>query len=251
MHDDTDLGGPAAAFPQTRGSLVRAAGSGDAGVRHQAFSHLVEAYWKPVYKYLRLKRALANEDAKDLTQAFFARAFEKGFFDRFDPARARFRTFLRVCLDRFATSEHRAENSQKRGGDAVTLSLDFEAADGELRGLSLADKSDPDAFFRQEWVRGLFASAVEDLRRHCAAADKDVHFTLFERYDLDGPEATERPTYAQLGRKFGIPETQVTNYLAYARRQFRRFVLDRLRATTGSEEEFAEECRRLFGGEPA
>src|SRR5207237_10051176 len=109
-----------------------------------------------------------NEDAKDLTQAFFARAFEKGFFDRFDPARARFRTFLRVCLDRFAASEYRVETSQRRGGDAITLSLDFEAAAGEPGALPVADKADPDDYFRQEWVRGLFELAVEDLRRHCA-----------------------------------------------------------------------------------
>src|SRR5436190_4051401 len=128
MHDDTDLGGPAAAFPLTRGSLVRAAGNGDAGVRRRAFADLVEAYWKPVYKYLRLKRGLGNEDAKDLTQAFFARAFEKGYFDHFDPSRARFRTFLRVCLDRFTASEYRSQTSQRRGGDVVTLSLDFDAA---------------------------------------------------------------------------------------------------------------------------
>jgi RNA polymerase sigma factor (sigma-70 family) len=249
MHDDTDLGGPAAAFPLTRGSLVRAAGSDDPSVRRRAFSDLVEAYWKPVYKYLRLKRALANEDAKDLTQAFFARALEKGFFDRFDPARARFRTFLRVCLDRFAASEYRAETSQRRGGDAVTLSLDFEAADGELRRLALSDKTDLDEFFRQEWVRGLFELAVDDLRRHCAAEGKEVHFALFERYDIDGPETAERVTYAQLGQQFGIPETQVTNYLAIVRRQFRQCFLDRLRATTSSDDEYADESRRLFGGD--
>jgi len=90
----------------------------------------------------------------------------------------------------------------------------------------------------------LFELSVEDLRRHCAAADKQVPFTLFERYDLDGPEAAERPTYAHLGGEFGIQETQVTNYLAYARRQFRRFLLERLRATTGRR-------GRIRGGVPA
>src|SRR5258708_29685813 len=130
MGDDTDRGGPAAAFPATRGSLVRAAGSTDPALRRRAFGDLVAAYWKPVYKYLRLQRVLANEDAKDLTQAFFARALEKGFFDHFDPARARFRTFLRICLDRFAASEYRAETTQKRGGEFNALALDLESADG-------------------------------------------------------------------------------------------------------------------------
>ena len=115
--------------------------------------------------------------------------------------------------------------------------------------LPLFDKSDLEEFFRREWVRGLFELAVEDFRRHCATAGKEVHFKVFERYDLDGPDAEERPTYAELGQEFNLPETQVTNYLAYARRRFRGFVLNRLRATTGSDEEFTEEARRLLGGE--
>ena len=102
MNTDTDLGGPAAAFPATHCSLVRATASPDLTVRRQAQDSLIAAYWKPVYKYLRVRWRLANEDAKDLTQAFFARALEKDFFDRFDPARARFRTFLRTCVDGFA-----------------------------------------------------------------------------------------------------------------------------------------------------
>ena len=249
MHDDTDLGGPAAAFPRTRGSLVRAAGSDDPSVRRRAFSDLVEAYWKPVYKYLRVRWKLANEDAKDLTQAFFVTALEKDFFDGFDPARARFRTFVRLCVDRLVANDRRAGSRLKRGGHLDVRSLDFPEADRELSRQHPAAGTDLDEFFRQEWVRGLFELAVDDLRRHCATEGKEVHFALFERYDIDGPETAERVTYAQLGREFGIPETQVTNYLAYARRQFRRFLLDRLRATTSGEEEYAEESRRLFGGD--
>ncbi len=249
MPDDTDLGGPPA-FPATRCSLVRATADPDPAARRQAFADLIAAYWKPVYKYLRVRRGLANEDAKDLTQAFFARALEKDFFDRFDPARARFRTFLRTCVDGFAANARRDGARQKRGGDVQTLSLDFAQADGELARHPLAENADPDDFFRREWVRGLFALAVEDLRRHCAATGRDTHFALFERYDLDGPTASEPPTYATLAAEFGIPATQVTNYLAHARRQFRQFVLDRLRATTGGDEEFRDEARRLFGGGP-
>jgi RNA polymerase sigma factor (sigma-70 family) len=249
MNDDTDLGGPPA-FPATRCSLVRATASPDPAARRQAFEDLIAAYWKPVYKYLRVRWSLNNEDAKDLTQAFFARALEKDFFDRFDPARARFRTFLRTCADGFAANARRDGTRQKRGGQTRTLSLDFAQADGELARHPLPDRADMDDFFRQEWVRVLFALAVEDLRRYCAESGRDTHFALFQRYDLDGPAAPEPPTYAHLAAEFGLPVTQVTNYLAQARRHFRQAVLDRLRATTGSDEEFLDESRRLFGGAP-
>jgi RNA polymerase sigma factor (sigma-70 family) len=247
MDQDTDLGGPAAGFPATHCSLVRAATSADPAVRREALQGLACAYWKPVYKYVRIRWGLTNEDAKDLTQAFFLKAMEKGFFDGFDPARARFRTFVRLCVDGFVSKEVRAAGRLKRGGGRPILSLDFAAADGELVHQAPAVATDPEDFFRREWLRGLFGLAADDLRQHCADSGKSVSFALFERYDLEGPDAAAGLTYASLGREFGLSETQVTNYLAAARRTFRRFLLDRLRAATGSEEEFAEEMHRLFG----
>jgi RNA polymerase sigma factor (sigma-70 family) len=248
MDKDTDLGGPAEVFPATHGSLVRAAGSPDPAVRKQAQEGLIGAYWKPIYKYVRVKWKLANEDAKDLTQAFFARALEKGFFDRFDPATARFRTFVRVCVDGFVANEQRAAHRLKRGGGQQLLPLDFEWAEGELRRQAPGAGMDPDDFFRQEWVRGLCALAVEELRRQCAATGKETHFALFERYDLEGPDTPGSLTYARLAENFGLSASQVTNYLASTRRQFRQILLDQLRANTGSEEEFQDEVHRLFGG---
>jgi RNA polymerase sigma factor (sigma-70 family) len=250
MHHDTDLGGPGAGFPATRCSVVRAATSPDPAVRTQALGALIAAYWKPVYKYLRVKWGIGNEDAKDLTQAFFTRAVEKGFFDDFDPTRARFRTFVRLCLDGFAANERRSAAALKRGGHVELLGLDFASADGEHQRQEPAAGTDLDDYFRREWIRALFAQAVDDLRRECDAADKATHFALFRRYDLEGPDAPgEGLTYAQLGQEFALPAAQVTNYLAWARRQFRRLVLDRLRASTGSEEEYQEEVHRLFGGD--
>ena len=70
---DTDIGGPDWRFPVTRRSVVLATASPDPAVRSQAFTAIIEAYWKPVYKYIRLRWGKDNEEAKDLTQEFFAR----------------------------------------------------------------------------------------------------------------------------------------------------------------------------------
>ena len=99
-------------------------------------------------------------------------------------------------------------------------------------------------------MRSLFTLAVEALRRRCAETDKAPAFALFERYDLEGPDAPARPTYEDLARETGMPETQVTNRLAWARREFRRLVLETLEEATGSEEEFRTEARQLLGVDP-
>jgi hypothetical protein len=239
------------AFPSTHRSAVLRARSADADERRLAFDALVSAYWKPVYKYLRLRWRLAPEDAEDRTQGFFARSFEKGDFARWEPSRGRFRTFLRACLDAYAANAHRDATRLKRGGGVQTVRLEFETAEGELTAHPVAAESlDPDALFQTEWIRSLFARAVDALQAHCAATGKDVQFALFEKYDLEGAEADRRPTYADLGREFALPVTQVTNYLAAARREFRRSVLDLLRDSCASDEEFRAEARAVLGVEP-
>jgi hypothetical protein len=95
----------------------------------------------------------------------------------------------------------------------------------------------------------LFADAVTALRESCAATDKLTQFEVFQRYDLDDA-GNARPTYAQLGMELGIPTTQVTNHLAFARRELRRFVLERLRDVCATDDEFRLEARELLGMEP-
>jgi RNA polymerase sigma factor (sigma-70 family) len=233
-------------FPPTRLSVVDRTRSGDEQTRRLAFEALIEAYWKPTYKYLRLKWTLDAEAAADLTQEFFTYALEKDVLTRYQPARARFRTYLRLCLDGFASNARKAERRLKRGGGSTPLSLDFEAAEGEIAHRGLSVPPDVDELFYQEWVRALFQRAVADLRAWSADTGRETMFMVFERYDL-ADEGAERPTYAALAADLGLTATTVTNHLAAMRRQLRRVVLDRLRDLTTSDDEFEAEARRLLG----
>ena len=235
-------------FPPTRLSVLEAVRSDDRAVRLQAFERLAGAYWKPVYKYLRLRWHVSAEDAEDLAQGFFAAAFEKAFFERFDPARGRFRTFLRTCLDGFASKQRAAARAQKRGGGAPHLHLDFAQAEGELVRQPPGAELDLDEYFHREWMRGLFEQAVESLRRRAAETGKGVPFAVFERYDLQ--RGTKAVTYADVASELGLPVTQVTNHLSAMRRELRRHLMEALRALCGSEEEFRQEARLLLGREP-
>jgi RNA polymerase sigma factor (sigma-70 family) len=244
----TSTSGP---FPLTRFSVVQATISDDVAIRHTAWEALIRSYWKPVYKYIRIKWQVDTEDAQDLTQEFFTGAMDRGFFSRFDPARARFRTYLRVCLHGFVANQHKAAGRKKRGGEYRLLSLDFTDAEGELHQLQLASDADPEEFFRRESIRSLFALAVESLRQRYAQAGRAAQFTLFERYDLVSPEQRERPTYQQLADSIGLTITQVTNQLAAVRREFRRCVLEQLREVSGTEAEFRVEAVELLGIDPS
>jgi len=248
MPDDSSIGPAAGRFPATRWSVILAARSGDAAERQRALEAIAAAYWKPVYKYVRLRWSRSREDAQDLTQEFFARLVEKDFLAGFDPARGRLRTFLRVCVDRFAANEAKAAQRLKRGGGAAVLSLDFEGAEGELGRIEPPAPESLEEFFEKEWVRSYFGLALEQFEKECSARGKETHYRLFERYDLDDSE--RRLSYDDLAREFSIAVTDVTNYLAWARREFRRIALERLRELTGSDAEFRREARALLGVEP-
>lgn len=238
-------------FPETRLSLVEALASGTETDRERAIEALVTVYWRPVYYHLRGKWRANREDAEDLTQEFFADACVSGLMAAYDPRQARFRTYLRGCVDHLAANSRRAARRLKRGGGVVHLSLDFAGAERDLATRADAGAVDPDAMFHAEWVRALFATAVAALRDRAAAGGHEVRFRLFERCDLEPMDDVGRPTYRELAAEFGLPVTQVTNHLAWARREFRRLVLQQLRAICGSEAEFRAEARELLGVEPA
>src|SRR5882757_5726188 len=236
-------------FPLTRRSVIEAARSIDGEEREQALEALCAAYWKPVYKYVRWRWNRPAEAAEDLTQGFFAELLERDLLDKFDATRSRLRTYLRVCVDSFVMNEDKAGKRQKRGGNIPHVVLDFDAAEEELGATvidpaKIASAESLEEFFEKEWVRSLFALAVEDLRKLCELRERTRTFHLFEAYDLEG---NEKSSYEQLSKDYGISLTDVTNALAWARREFRKIALDRLRELCGSEEEFHREARAAFG----
>ena len=230
MDPDTAIGGPHGQFPSTQVSLLEATAS---GMSSEALDRVISLYWKPVYRFIRLKFRKDNEDAKDLTQGFFATALQRDFFAQFDPAKASFRTYIRMAVERYAANMHAAANRQKRGGG-----IEFEPVEEQA-----AATESPEQAYEREWQRQLFSLALDDLHAHCEGAGKQAQFAVFAAYDV---AEGERPSYAELAVKHGIPETAVTNYLAWSRRMLRGFVTERLRGTTSGAQELRAEMRRLW-----
>jgi RNA polymerase sigma factor (sigma-70 family) len=242
IDSDTGIGGSQTRFPDTRDSIL-----GVAQGRSPDRESLIATYWKPAYKYIRVQWRKSNEDAKDLTQSFFTHALAKDFFQGFDPAKGRFRAYLRASLDNHVRNQHRTELSDKRSPGSPLLSVDFTDAEREV----VLEPRDPsksmEEYFQDEWVRHLFSLAVDTLKRNYESRGRHTHFALFSRYDLD--EDSSELTYDRLAEEFDIPASQVTNWLAATRRDFRRIVLEQLRAVTADEREFQAEMLAVLGTE--
>jgi RNA polymerase sigma factor (sigma-70 family) len=233
-------------FPATHLSLVRRAASDDSDTRAGAEEALAAVYWAPIYSHVRLTHRRAPADAEDLTQGFFADALRRGLFARYDPERARFRTYVRRCVDSYVANVLEAERRLKRGGTASFVSIDAAEIEGRLTSEARGGAPDPDAVFQREWVRSIFTRALRRLRERYRETGRLDRLALFERYDLADSDDI-RPTYAELAEERGLRVTQVTNWLAAVRRDFRAIVLDMIEELSGNEDEFRANVRDLLG----
>lgn len=221
-------------FPTTRLSVIEALGSADTETRSRAFGIVAEGYWRPVCAYIAARWQVDQADAEDLTQNFFTRALLGPLLERYDATRSRFRTYLRLCVDGHVRNAHAAERRAKRGGGMTLVPL-------------TGQEPAPDQIFEREWLRAVLADALNAMRLQFAAKGREIVYRVFLRYDVEGAELATRPTYAELAAEFDVPVSQITNYLAAARRSLRLAVLDRLRTLTVSDEEHRRETRALLG----
>ncbi len=109
---------PKQCFATTCWSRVVAAGGGESDDARVALSELCQAYWQPLYAYVRgLGYSVA--DAQDLTQAFITRLLEKRTLEAADRERGKFRSFLLGSLDHFLCNEFDRASALKRGGGRI------------------------------------------------------------------------------------------------------------------------------------
>lgn len=240
--DETAMGGARAAFGPTLWTVVLTAKDPSSPHRRQALETLIEAYWKPLYSFIR-RRGYDPESSKDLTQGFFTDLIEKNFLQYVNRGKGRFRTFLLTAFQHYAADESDRATALKRGGGSVRLSLDFEQAEAE--GLFGGDlKETPDRVYLREWGLRVLAQAVEALRAEYESEKRTEEFESLKPLLTDADPAG--PSYAELARRLRISESDVRNRIHRARVRLREAVLAVIRATTDGEADAREELRDLF-----
>jgi len=236
---DTSLGGSANAFPATAPDLVeRLRSPQDPGYR-AGLEALCRDYWRPVYAYVRIAQARTNEDAKDLTQAFFVWLLEGDALRKYAPEKGGFRPYLKVLLRRFLAHSDEALAALKRGGGTRTFSFD-----ALPEGLDPAESRDPDALFEQAWRNEVVRRAVEEVRRRRVASGDAVAVRVYESYVLS--PSPERPSYAEVARAQGLTDADVKACLVRIRRDVQEEILRQLSRLTATDEELAVEWNALL-----
>ncbi len=207
---------------------------------------LLRQYWPPVYGHLR-REGYQPHDASDLTQEFLTTVvISRDLLGRADPARGRFRSFLKHALKNFLIDQPRARG--RLGGPRHPTSLDQPTlsdprhssgrGSGTGRSSVTGDADDhpdhhanilePGAEFDRQWATTIVQIALDRLEDSLLSDKMAAHWAAFD-VNIVGPAIRKtRPLpLGELARRIGVANADVaSNILQTTKRRFRRTLQD-------------------------
>jgi RNA polymerase sigma factor (sigma-70 family) len=231
---------PCNVFAPTRWTLVLRA-RGESVEARGALSELCEAYYQPVFRFLR-REGREEDAARELTQEFFARLLAGGGFGAADPRRGRFRSYLLGAVKHFLTNQRDHEHRQKRGGGVAPESLD--AQSGTETTLQVADHASTpdDTHFDREWALAVMDRALQSLADEFARDGKAEQFTALKPW-LVG-DASILPQ-AEAATRLGLSESAIKVAIHRLRKRFREVIRAEITQTMENPAEVDAELRYL------
>lgn len=220
--------------------MVLTAGRSDTTHAYAALEKLCQAYWYPLYAYVR-RRGNSPEDAQDLTQKFFARLLERNAMAAVAPEKGRFRSFLLASLNHFLSDEWDKARAQKRGGGRV-ISLDWQSAETRLGEIPVENFT-PEKAFEHRWAITLLEQVYQRLGEEYRAQGKG---TLFDALRTTLAGASDAAPYAELARQLDLTEGAVKVAVHRLRQRYRALLRDTIADTVSGPDEVEDELRYLF-----
>jgi hypothetical protein len=234
----------AGVFQTTCWAQLDMARTQDSLSRRPVIEALTDRYWRPVYYFL-LHKGHGQEEALDLTQGFFQEiVLGKGLFEKADPFKGRFRTYLLTALMHYVAAEHRKKSARKRTPLKEVLHLDA----AELRNLSnMETATPPDQVFIYAWAADLLLRAMAEVETECRSDGRDVHWQVFyERVARPILEEKEAPDLGEVCRRFAIEdEKTASNMVITVKRRFRAAIQRLLGETLASDADIDDELNDL------
>ncbi len=225
-------------FATTQWTVVLAARDGSESQARLALESLCEAYWFPLYAYIR-RRGHAADEARDLTQAFFADLLGRDFLGAIDQSKGRFRSFLLASLEHFLSHERDKARALKVGGGTRTISLNTDTAETLYRH-EPADQLTPELIFERRWGLTVMERAMKRLQADFAEQP--------ERFEQLKPCLTgDNPDrYREIAVALGLTENAVKAAVHRLRERYGRLLRDEVAQTVASEAEVDDEVRHLL-----
>lgn len=210
-----------------------------------ALTRLCGDYWPPLYRFVR-QRGYSRDDARDLTQGFFAYLLEKKAYSAPDRSKGRFRTFLLVILKRYLNADRSYRYRQKRGGSEQMIYLDGvrfgEVAEKIDSALATAAPLDEERLFEWNWAAALVGRAMEALSAEYRSGPRARVFAALRPFLTGG---VGLPTHDETAKRLGMSEETLRSHLHRIRARYRALLRTEVRRTVPKERDIDDELRYL------
>ncbi|MDB6069142.1 MAG: hypothetical protein JWL81_313 [Verrucomicrobiales bacterium] len=243
--ESASTGAGSGAFKPTRWTLVARAADPNAPESVRALNELCGIYWYPVYAWLR-RSGRSMHDAQDLAQGFFCDILQTSFFSKARQESGRLRGFMLQALRWYVGHEWEKSTAKKRGGGAIMISIDAEAAEGRYRHEPVDDMT-PDRLFQRRWALSLLEETVRTLGKEYANRQKEETFRVLKPFLGLGAQSSEN-TYATAAQQLNCDENAVRQAVFRLRNRYRVLLLQHVGETldTTDEDQIRAELSELM-----
>ncbi len=222
--------------------VLRACEPESAESARQALSGFCEAYWPPLYSFLR-HRGHSSADAQDLVQGFFAHLLEQNTLTRADQQKGRLRTFLLGSLQNFLYNEYDRARALKRGGGRQVVSIEEHLPEAEAAMLATAYLSDAGCY-DLVWASNIVTRAWENLQNAFVAEGKAEWLEELRPFVAGG--SVTPPNQEEAAARLGVPIATLRTWLSRLRQRYRESLRMEVASTVSDPADVDQELQYLY-----
>ena len=208
----------------------------------QALSGFCEAYWPPLYSFVR-HRGYSSADAQDLVQGFFAYLLEQKTLTRADQQKGRLRTFLLGSLQNFLFNEYDRARALKRGGGRQVVSIEEHLPEAEAAMFATSHLSDAGCY-DLVWASNIVSRAWQNLQNAFVAEGKAEWLEELRPFVAGG--CVTPPNQEEAAVRLGVPIATLRTWLSRLRQRFRESLRAEVASTVSDPAQVDEELRHLY-----
>jgi DNA-directed RNA polymerase specialized sigma24 family protein len=221
---------------------LRASDEEAAASAQQALAGFCEAYWPPLYSFLR-HRGFSSADAQDLVQGFFAHLLEQNTLTRADQQKGRLRTFLLGSLQNFLYNEYDRARALKRGGGRQIVSIEEHLPEAEAAMLATAHLSDAGCY-DLVWASTIVSRAWQSLQNDFVAEGKAEWLEELRPFVAGG--SVVPLNQEQAAARLGVPIATLRTWLSRLRQRYRESLRMEVASTVSNPADVDQELHHLY-----
>jgi DNA-directed RNA polymerase specialized sigma24 family protein len=230
----------AAQFTTTHWSVVLEAQS-ESPAAHDALEKLCRVYWRPIYSFVQ-RQGIGPEEAKDITQSFFADLLEHKSLTAVRKEKGRFRSYLLGALKYFLADERRRAMAIKRGKGQRLIPLEELGADERIE-MEPPDPATAEQIYERRWASTVLERVLGLLKNEYGAAGNAALFDSLKQLLPDEPGA---PSQANVAAQLRMTENAVRQAFYRFRQRYQSLLREEIAHTVATPGDIEDELRHLI-----